>query len=115
MFLSCTTGVGIKELKQKLCELALKQKVLTNLIPESYIVMDKLLFKTKSEDRSVLVWTEYRSLAKKCNVTEESSLITMTEFFHDVGSLIWFNEVCDFIFLYIFIIKLFAVILHWCH
>jgi len=49
-FVSLANPQGLKEFKNRLVELALQQKILTNLVPQSYHVSSKLIrvfFETK--------------------------------------------------------------------
>jgi serine/threonine protein kinase/GTPase SAR1 family protein len=91
-YVSCVAGDGIKELRQRLLEIAMQQKILTNLVPQSYLTLDKVINQMKVDNRPVLKWAEYMALANKCNISDQNVLIAATEFLHDVGSLIWFNQ-----------------------
>lgn len=91
-YVSCLNGDGIKELRQRLVDIAMQQKILTNLVPQSYLSLDKLINQMKLDNRPVLKWAEYSSLANKCNISDQNVLISATDFLHDVGSLIWFNQ-----------------------
>eukprot|EP01125_Pyxidicula_operculata_P014786 TRINITY_DN496_c3_g1_i1.p1 TRINITY_DN496_c3_g1~~TRINITY_DN496_c3_g1_i1.p1 ORF type:complete len:2368 (-),score=568.15 TRINITY_DN496_c3_g1_i1:56-7159(-) len=91
VFVSCPAQQGIKELKHMLNNVAMKQKMLTTLVPQSYIVMDRMLNQERSK-KKMLTWDEYKELAVKVHVTNSKNLQVMTEFLHDAGSLIWFDK-----------------------
>lgn len=92
LYVSNRTGDGHKELKAKLVELALAHKMLTTPVPESYVLMEKLVSKEKQHQRPVLMWHEYRAIAKNAHIYDDTSLRACSQFLHDVGSLIWFNQ-----------------------
>jgi hypothetical protein len=92
IFVSCTSGLGIKELRQRLTELASNQKIMTTLVPQTYLVLDRIVLHQKEAGRPILKWNEYQQLGSKANITDDRTLISATEFLHDVGSLIWFNQ-----------------------
>jgi small GTP-binding protein len=43
IFVSCTSGIGIKELRQRLTELASNQKIMTTTVPQTYLVRHEVL------------------------------------------------------------------------
>jgi GTPase SAR1 family protein len=92
MFVSNKTGEGHKELKAKLVELALAHKILTTPVPESYVLMEKLISKEKSHQRPLIMWSEYRAIAKNAHIYDDSTLRACSQFMHDVGNIIWFNQ-----------------------
>lgn len=92
IYVSNRTGDGHKELKAKLVELALGHKMLTTPVPESYVLMERLVSKEKHHQRPVLMWHEYRTIAKNAHIYDDSSLRVCSQFLHDVGSIIWFNQ-----------------------
>lgn len=92
IYVSNRTGDGHKELKAKLVELALAHKMLTTPVPESHVLMERLVSKEKHHQRPVLMWHEYRAIAKNAHIYDDSSLRACSQFLHDVGSIIWFNQ-----------------------
>jgi hypothetical protein len=55
-------------------------------------VLDRIVLHQKDAGRPILKWNEYQQLGTKANITDDRTLISATEFLHDVGSLIWFNQ-----------------------
>lgn len=94
MFVSNRSGEGHKELKAKLVELASAHKILNTPVPECYVLMEKLVTKEKKENgKPLLMWAEYRSIAaKNAHIYDDSTLRACSQFLHDVGSIIWFNQ-----------------------
>lgn len=92
IYISNKTGEGHKELKAKLIELALGHKILTTPVPESYVLLEKLIAKEKANQRPLIMWSEFRAIAKNAHIYDDSTLRACSQFLHDVGSIIWFNQ-----------------------
>ena len=90
LFISSKTGEGIKELVQSLINIGREHHMLKQMVPSNYLVLDKLLTQERSKHQWVR-WSIYLKWALQCDV-EKSNLPVTTQFLHDVGSLIYFDN-----------------------
>eukprot|EP01125_Pyxidicula_operculata_P003691 TRINITY_DN1493_c0_g1_i5.p2 TRINITY_DN1493_c0_g1~~TRINITY_DN1493_c0_g1_i5.p2 ORF type:complete len:2132 (-),score=469.27 TRINITY_DN1493_c0_g1_i5:6801-13196(-) len=90
-FVSCLTLQNLKELRTMLITVAQKQKILNTLVPQLYLNMDKIVSVEKTK-KQVLTWEEYTELGTRVHISDRRALESMTEFLHDVGTLIWFDQ-----------------------
>jgi Leucine-rich repeat (LRR) protein/GTPase SAR1 family protein len=98
-FVSCHTSKGLEELKDTLINTALKEKVLSQRVPLSYLMMAQVVEKEK-KTRPILRWSTFEKMALNAGISEDGIEIA-TEFLHDVGVLIHFKDplLKDFVFL----------------
>lgn len=89
VFLSTHTGEGVKEFVKELVTTAKAHNMLKQKVPGTYALLDARLQKEKS--KQVARWGEYLSWASACSVPKEN-IEAITQFLHDVGALIHFEN-----------------------
>ena len=89
LFLSTKTGEGVKNLVNQLIQTALAHKMLKQLVPNNYYLLDQLLMKERQKHQWVR-WAQYLRWVNQCNINKEN-VGTVTRFLHDVGTLIYFD------------------------
>lgn len=99
---SCKTGAGIDELRSRLLELAWAQPSMGERIPASYLSLEsrvKAIVATKAVVPPTMPWKEFRALGTECGLADRS-ITAAAQFLHDLGSLVYFHEVCAVRFLF---------------
>lgn len=90
VFVSNNTGDSLNVLTDLLVEHTLKQPTIKNEVPTSYLMLDRLVAKQKI-DSPIVSWKNYTRWVIDAGIELQNAL-NITEFLHDVGSLIYFND-----------------------
>jgi hypothetical protein len=90
-FLSSKTKKGVKEFIEKMLDTTLKMPLMKTEVPLSYQLAASKIEAVRGSN-AVMTWVEFCSLLVPLNFTSEGSIITLADFLHDVGIIIWFNQ-----------------------
>lgn len=84
-FVSCATGVGIKELSQDLLARTLEQKYMGEKIPRVILELENRL-KLKRSEGDIIEWKVLKDIALHCGIYEEKdvSIFLMSKSFMTV-------------------------------
>ena len=88
-FVSARTDKGVRTLWKELKNTASSHATITQKVPETFIMLDRLLTEEKNA-RQVISWDEYCTFARECSIPAEKTTV-VTNFLHDVGTLMHYN------------------------
>eukprot|EP01132_Coremiostelium_polycephalum_P002390 gene2390-2955_t len=90
---SCTTGYDVDKLKQLLEDIIKTQPYLKEKVPSSFFTLEEALLEVKKKRiPPVMMWQEYINLANICNLKDSVQIQRATEFLHNIGSIVYFND-----------------------
>jgi len=63
------------------------------LVPQTYLELEKLIGQEKQHRKPpIMYWQEFAKLAWAANLKEEESIKRATQFFHDLGTIVHFDD-----------------------
>ncbi|EGC32773.1 cGMP binding protein with small GTPase-serine/threonine kinase-dep-rasgef-gram-and two cGMP binding domains [Dictyostelium purpureum] len=90
---SCTTGYDVDKLRQLIEEIIKAQPYLKEKVPSSFFTLEEALIEVKKKRiPPVMMWQEYINLANICNLKDSVQIQRATEFLHNIGSIVYFND-----------------------
>lgn len=91
IFVSCTKGTNIPQLKTTVMQVAIGAKLALELVPRYYVDMWESV-QNKAPTKPFVSFDEFKSMAQSCNVPMDISFDVVTKFLHDVGRIIHFGR-----------------------
>ncbi|KAM9957201.1 hypothetical protein ACTFIW_008941 [Dictyostelium discoideum] len=90
---SCTTGYDVDKLRQLIEDIIKTQPYLKEKVPSSFFTLEEALIEVKKKRiPPVMMWQEYINLANICNLKDSVQIQRATEFLHNIGSIVYFND-----------------------
>ncbi|GAM20898.1 hypothetical protein SAMD00019534_040730 [Acytostelium subglobosum LB1] len=90
---SCTTGYDVDRLRQLIEDIVKSQPILRTKIPSSFFTFEEALLEAKKKRiPPIMNWQEYINLANICNLKDSVKIQRATEFLHNIGSIMYFND-----------------------
>ncbi|KAF2072479.1 hypothetical protein CYY_006211 [Polysphondylium violaceum] len=91
---SCTTGYDVDKLKTLVEDIIKSQPYLKEKVPSSFFTLEEALLEVKKKRiPPVMMWQEYINLANICNLKDAVQIQRATEFLHNIGSIVYFNDI----------------------
>ncbi|EGG25213.1 RasGEF domain-containing protein [Cavenderia fasciculata] len=90
---SCTTGYDVDRLRSVVEDIVKQQKYLKEKVPSSFFTLEEALIEVrKKRIPPIMMWNEYIALANICNPKDTVQIQRATEFLHNIGSIVYFND-----------------------
>eukprot|EP01127_Copromyxa_protea_P004588 TRINITY_DN1443_c0_g1_i2.p1 TRINITY_DN1443_c0_g1~~TRINITY_DN1443_c0_g1_i2.p1 ORF type:complete len:1061 (-),score=156.00 TRINITY_DN1443_c0_g1_i2:321-3503(-) len=88
---SCTSNKGMKQLREKIIQVAGGHRLINSLVPQAYLSLAHFIHELKSK-YTVMSWKTYASLAFKDASMGGEMIKEATRFMHEAGLLLWFDR-----------------------
>eukprot|EP01133_Synstelium_polycarpum_P004077 gene4077-4749_t len=90
---STTTGYDVDKLRTLLEDIIKTASYLRVKVPSSFFTLEEALLEVrKKRIPPIMMWPEYINLANICNLKDAVTIQRATEFLHNIGSIVYFND-----------------------
>eukprot|EP01117_Protostelium_nocturnum_P011694 TRINITY_DN4256_c3_g1_i11.p1 TRINITY_DN4256_c3_g1~~TRINITY_DN4256_c3_g1_i11.p1 ORF type:complete len:1743 (-),score=580.06 TRINITY_DN4256_c3_g1_i11:39-5267(-) len=86
---------NVPQLKKQIKNIIASQTTMGEAIPKAYLELERLILeerRVQSSKTPIIKWSDYTKLGTLASIHDEKTLQRATQFFHDLGVLIYFND-----------------------
>ncbi|PRP80501.1 hypothetical protein PROFUN_11723 [Planoprotostelium fungivorum] len=92
-YISVDATKSVDILKNKLRTLIAQQPTMGESIPRAYLELERILLEERAtRTPPIMSWDDYRKIGQLASIHDDMTLERATQFFHDLGTLVYFGD-----------------------